>query len=410
MSNETEAEAGSLAPLKFNQAVFHFATHPSEPIIASGLINGKIQCHAYGEESHKELWTEKAFKKSCRGVAFNPDGSQLYSVSKDKTILLMDTMTGQTIKSREMTHENPLNSLLCLNENMFATGDDQGVIKIWDNRKEDAVMTYSEHEDFIADMAYSASHKTLVAVGGDGYLSTWDIRKPNVAAMSDQMGDELLSVRLVKNGRKAVVGSQEGILSLWSWGDWGDYKDRIVGHPHSIDAICKIDEDTICTGSSDGMIRVVSILPNAFHGVIGDHGQDMPIEHIELTHDKKYLISCGHDESLRFWNVGYLFDEDEEEEEENDKDHHSDEEDVSEITKEDKDSEEEDDSDAEEEKALAEIEDIKDDKDDSDDSDDSEDEKPNKKRQKMQMKKEQKKKEAEHKKKSSRPSTFFSDL
>ncbi|OAD70811.1 hypothetical protein PHYBLDRAFT_4670, partial [Phycomyces blakesleeanus NRRL 1555(-)] len=277
--------------------------HPSEPIIVSGLINGKIKCHRYGEKSHQELWTEKAFKKSCRGVAFNPDGSQLYSVSKDKMILLMDTSTGQTIKSREMTHENPLNSLLNLNENMFATGDDQGVIKIWDNRKEDAVMTYSEHEDFIADMAYSPSHKTLVAVGGDGYLSTWDIRKPNVAAMSDQMGDELLSVKLVKNGRKAVVGSQEGILSLWSWGDWGDYKDRIVGHPHSIDAICKIDEDTICTGSSDGMIRVVSILPNAFHGVIGDHGQDMPIEHIELTHDKKYLISCGHDESLRFWDV-----------------------------------------------------------------------------------------------------------
>lgn len=33
---------------------------------------------------------------------------------------------------------------------------------------------------------------------GDGYLSTWDIRKPDVAAMSDHMEDELLSVALVK--------------------------------------------------------------------------------------------------------------------------------------------------------------------------------------------------------------------
>jgi hypothetical protein len=33
---------------------------------------------------------------------------------------------------------------------------------------------------------------------GDGYLSTWDIRKPDVAAMSDQMDDELLSVSIVK--------------------------------------------------------------------------------------------------------------------------------------------------------------------------------------------------------------------
>lgn len=90
---------------------------------------------------------------------------------------------------------------------------------------------------------------------GDGYLSTWDIRKKNVVAMSDHMEDELLSVTLVKNGQKALVGSQEGILSLWTWGDWGDYKDRIVGHPNSIDSICKLDEDTVCTASGDGLIR-----------------------------------------------------------------------------------------------------------------------------------------------------------
>jgi WD repeat-containing protein 55 len=52
-------------------------------------------------------------------------------------------------------------------------------------------MTYTEHQDFIADMTYSSQHKTLLAVGGDGYLSTWDIRKPNVLAMSDQIEDEI---------------------------------------------------------------------------------------------------------------------------------------------------------------------------------------------------------------------------
>ena len=44
-------------------------------------------------------------------------------------------------------------------------------------------------------------HATIVLNGmirGDGYLSTWDIRKPDVAAMSDNMEDELLSVKLLK--------------------------------------------------------------------------------------------------------------------------------------------------------------------------------------------------------------------
>lgn len=39
---------------------------------------------------------------------------------------------------------------------------------------------------------------TWLLIRGDGYLSTWDIRKPDVAAMSDNMEDELLSVELLK--------------------------------------------------------------------------------------------------------------------------------------------------------------------------------------------------------------------
>lgn len=68
------------------------------------------------------------------------------------------------------------------------------------------------------------------------------------------------------------------------------------------------------------LISIVTILPNEFHGVIGDHGEDMPIEHIRLAHDKKYLVSSGHDNALRFWDVAYLYEEEKEEEEEEEKD------------------------------------------------------------------------------------------
>ncbi|ORZ01015.1 WD40-repeat-containing domain protein [Syncephalastrum racemosum] len=302
----------SPAPLDLGKQALDFALHPSQDLLVSGLITGKVDCHRYGLEKHDLLWREKVFKKSCRGVVFNPDGSQIYSISKDKSIFCLDTETGKTVSSKEDAHEEPPCTLLCLNENMIATGDDQGVIKLWDNRKQDPVMVYSEHEDFIADMAFNADKRTLVVAGGDGYLSTWDIRKKDVVAMSDHMEDELLSVTLVKNGQKALVGSQEGILSLWTWGDWGDYKDRIVGHPNSIDSICKLDEDTVCTASGDGLIRLVGILPNEFHGIIGDHGDQMPVEHLGLTHDKKYLLSSGHDTSIRFWDVGHLFSEEDE--------------------------------------------------------------------------------------------------
>ncbi|KAG2172452.1 hypothetical protein INT44_006625 [Umbelopsis vinacea] len=307
------------ANLQFDDQVFDFAFHPNEDVIAAGLITGDIHCYRYGLEENVKLWSERPGKKSIRGLEYNSDGSVLYSISKDKSITAIDAAVGTTKLKLAAAHENPLNSLLILNNNILATGDEQGIIKLWDNRSQKCVMTYEEHDDFIADMTYNSDKKTLVAVGGDGFLSTWDIRKPNVVAMSDCMDDELLSVQLVKNGKKAIVGSQDGVLSLWTWGDWGDYTDRILGHPNSIDTICKLDEDTICTGSSDGLIRLVSILPNKFEGVIGDHGEEFPIERIRLADNKKYIGSCAHDNSIHFWDVAHLFEEggdDDEEEEE----------------------------------------------------------------------------------------------
>ncbi|KAI8642408.1 WD40-repeat-containing domain protein [Parasitella parasitica] len=372
------------AALQFEDNIFHLDLHPSNDIVATGMINGRIQCHRYGLEGHEHLWTYKAFKKSCRGVSFTPDGAGIYGISRDRSIQLLDTETGKSIRVREVTHESPINSLLVMDENMMASADDQGVIKIWDSRKDKPVQTYTEHEDFIADMAFSKAHRTLIAVGGDGYLSTWDIRKPNVAAMSDQMEDELLSIALVKDGKKAVVGTQDGILTLWSWGDWGDYNDRIVGHPNSIDDICKLDEDTICTGSSDGIIRLVSILPNEFHGALGDHGEDMPIENLKLSHDKKYLVSSGHDDKLQFWDVAHLFQEEEEAAAA------AQEEELDEVT---------------EEKEAAPQDTVADEDDDAGWGTDSEDEKEKKKK----RKKTQKKNKVE-KKKTIKNTAFFADM
>ena len=46
-------------------------------------------------------------------------------------------------------------------------------------------------------------------------------------------------------GRKVVVGSQGGVLLLYSWGCWADCSDRAPGHPQSVDALLKV---CVCGG------------------------------------------------------------------------------------------------------------------------------------------------------------------
>lgn len=88
--------------------------------------------------------------------------------------------------------------------------------------------------------------------------------------MSDNLEEDLTSLAIMKYGKKVAVSTSEGNIALFSWDWFGDFKDRIKGHPNSIDTMIKYDEDTLITGSEDGLIRAVSVLPNKIIAILGD--------------------------------------------------------------------------------------------------------------------------------------------
>eukprot|EP00438_Fugacium_kawagutii_P001994 Skav203958 [mRNA] locus=scaffold1035:123924:137222:+ [translate_table: standard] len=153
------------------------------------------------------------------------------------------------------------------------------------------------------------------AASGDGTLAVYDIRKSGekaprgLIAMSDFQDDELLSIVVLRRGTKVICGTQSGILPIFSWGDFGDQKDRIKGHPMSIDAMVKLSEDGIITGSSDGKLRVVSVhsksLGSNILGILGEQGlAEYPIERLALSPDGAHMASTSHGKpSVQLWST-----------------------------------------------------------------------------------------------------------
>eukprot|EP01035_Chromulina_nebulosa_P018101 gene18101-23752_t len=163
-------------------------------------------------------------------------------------------------------------------------------------------------------MVYSPYTNTLISVSGDATLCIYDTRNHKNNFRSDDQEAELSCVEIFKNNKKVVCGTQEGSMVVFSWDRWEDCNDRFTGHPESIDCILKIDENAMLTGSSDGIIRVVSLHPNKILGVIGDQ-EEFPVEGIKMNRDGRLLSSYSHDDIIRFWDVSMFADDVDDDEE-----------------------------------------------------------------------------------------------
>ena len=159
-------------------------------------------------------------------------------------------------------------------------------------------------------MVYAEDAKWLLSSSNDGMLGVFDLRKGGLYAMSDNLEEDQNAVLLVKDGRKVLTATSEGVINIFSWDWFGDCNDRITNHPGAIDTMIKFDEDTVITGCEDGLIRAVSILPNRIISILGDPldvGDEVfHIQKVALSHDRNLLASCSLDNIVKIIEVDFL--------------------------------------------------------------------------------------------------------
>ncbi|TKY53648.1 WD repeat-containing protein 55-like [Spatholobus suberectus] len=184
---------------KFGKLAFDIDFHPSDNLVAAGLITGDLHLYRYSANSVPMGMLEvHAHTESCGAARFINSGR----------------------------------------------GDDDGCIKVWDTRERSCCNSFNAHEDYISDMTFTSDAMKLLA-------------------------------------------TSDRFIDLSS---------------NSIDAMLKLDEDRIITGSENGIINLVGILPNRVIQPIAEHSE-YPVECLAFSHDRKFLGSIAHDQMLKLWDL-----------------------------------------------------------------------------------------------------------
>ncbi|VDP24138.1 unnamed protein product [Soboliphyme baturini] len=187
-------------------------SHPSQPLFAVGLVDGSVGVYNYkqdvaagaSEEAITEVWLKK-HKAAVRKVRTSTNGSSLLTITKNRALCLWDTETGSKKRCIRRSHDRSPYALCVMDENNIATGDEEGVVRLWDWRSQrPCIASMHDNSDYITDIAADPSRKTLLATCGDGTLSAFSTSKRKLIIQSEVMQSELLSIAIVLNGKQKV--------------------------------------------------------------------------------------------------------------------------------------------------------------------------------------------------------------
>ncbi|XP_068224650.1 WD repeat-containing protein 55 homolog isoform X2 [Palaemon carinicauda] len=130
-----------------------------------------------------------------------------------------------------------------------------------------------------------------------GDVSALDINVEPMDEQSEMYESELTAMTIVRDDSRLVVGSGQGVMFIFKWGDFSFHIDRYAGHPGQINCLVPIGDRMLVTRCKDGNIRAVHLYAHRFVGIVGQHKR-FGVENISVS---------WHD-GIRFWNISYLYD------------------------------------------------------------------------------------------------------
>eukprot|EP00095_Tigriopus_kingsejongensis_P004957 maker-scaffold96_size378025-snap-gene-0.18 protein:Tk04957 transcript:maker-scaffold96_size378025-snap-gene-0.18-mRNA-1 annotation:"wd repeat-containing protein 55" len=280
--------------------------HPSEDLIAVADMNGQITVFAYTNEKNTAKKKLNIHKKAVRSIEYSMDGRHLYSGSKDKSFKVTDLETGQVTLKIPQAHESSLNRVQPINEYFCATGDEDGVVKIWDPRTSQPVLECDILTDMVKDLHVDKDQRLMIAASADGTILNFNLRGKKSEMQSEFYEGEMNCLGVVHHDSKLVCGCGDGRLYMYNWDQFGYHSADFPGHPDSVNDLVAVTDNVIITGCEDGTLRAVHLYPHRFLGAVGHHEGNFPIERLDVSANGEFVASVSHDQRVKFWNIAYL--------------------------------------------------------------------------------------------------------
>ncbi len=194
-------------------------TSPSTFVVASasGDLTVKLWHFDAVSGSCQAVWTVKAHEKEINALCFSPCTKMLISASQDKSVRIWSVTEGKLMHTLN-GHKRGVWSVACVKgqEALLATGSADRTIKLWRLCEDfSCVKTFEGHANSVLRIGFMNSATQLVSAGSDGLIKIWDIRRSECLITLDDHVDRIWALNVIEDGAMLVTGDASAHIKFW---------------------------------------------------------------------------------------------------------------------------------------------------------------------------------------------------
>eukprot|EP01130_Rhizamoeba_saxonica_P009236 TRINITY_DN3755_c0_g1_i1.p1 TRINITY_DN3755_c0_g1~~TRINITY_DN3755_c0_g1_i1.p1 ORF type:complete len:470 (+),score=91.71 TRINITY_DN3755_c0_g1_i1:246-1655(+) len=172
-------------------------------------------------------------------------------------IIIWDSVTGMKILEFN-EHKQRINCLLAINVDILVSGSIDKTIRIWDLSSGECISIIEKHTASVTCLV-KLGRNNFVSGGNDGFLYVWENSGSFIQEiLREDVNMDFNLTCMIIVGKYIVTGSMSNTLYIYN-SDTGELCDQNQGnHRESINCLEKVDDTSFISGSMDGVVSIWS--------------------------------------------------------------------------------------------------------------------------------------------------------